>query len=221
MTEYCEEDWFMLSALDKYVFCPRQFALIHIEDQWAENEHTVTGSILHERAHEHTGQESRGDKVIERAVRVFSPTLGVSGECDVVEFVKSEIGTEIKGREGFWRPVPVEYKKGRPGNLDEDDQDVVQLCCQGMCLSEMLACDVLYGYLYYFEVRRRYRVDFTESLQGKVCRALSEMHRLYERRYTPVVKRHKGCRSCSLCNICMPEIMKQRSVKNYIDEYVG
>ena len=118
---YPEEDFLQLSGLQHFKFCRRQWALIHIENQWAENLRTTDGAILHERAHDGNFAESRGDLLVTRDMRVFSPTLGVSGACDVLEFRRGSTGIPLKGRDGLWQPYPVEYKRGRP---KEDSGDM-------------------------------------------------------------------------------------------------
>lgn len=142
----------LLSGIQHYAFCPRQWALIHIEQQWEENYFTVMGNIMHENAHDRDFVEKRKNIVITRGMPVFSRTLGVRGDCDIVEFRPDKAGIPLKGREGTYQPVPVEYKRGKP---KEHDADVLQLCAQAMCLEEMLVCAVPKGFLYYGETRRR------------------------------------------------------------------
>ena len=139
---YQEDDFLQLSGLQHFRFCRRQWALIHIEDQWAENFRTTDGAILHANAHNGDLTESRGDLLITRDMRVFSRTLGVSGACDVLEFHRGGTGIPLAGREGLWQPFPVEYKRGRP---KEHDADALQLCGQAMCLEEMLCCEIPAG----------------------------------------------------------------------------
>lgn len=217
MYEYDESDWFQISALNRFLFCPRQFALVHIEGEWAENVHTFTGHLLHERTHDPEYGESRGNKLIRHAMRVFSPELGVSGECDTVEFLKSDTGITLADKAGLWAPVPVEYKKGADKGLVSDR---AQLCCQAMCLEEMLCCEIQYGYLYYFETRRRTRIEFDSELRSLVKDSLVRMHELYEKRHTPVVKKQASCKACSLYHICMPVLSSKKSVSKYMDEYI-
>ena len=142
---YEEEEYLGLSGIQHFVFCRRQWALIHLEQQWADNLRTVEGELLHERAHDEGLSESRGDLLICRGLRVASPRLGISGACDVVEFHADPAGVSLAGRPGLWRPVPVEYKRGRQ---KEHDADELQLCAQAMCLEEMLACEIPRGFLY-------------------------------------------------------------------------
>ena len=141
-----EENFLQLSGLQHFAFCRRQWALIHVEGQWAENLRTVEGSIMHTRAHDEKQRERRGDTLVLRDLPVFSPTLGVSGKCDVVEFRADPGGVPLQGEAGLWLPYPVEYKRGSPKSHDADR---LQLCCQAMCLEEMLCCSVLEGSLFY------------------------------------------------------------------------
>lgn len=210
---YREEDFLQLSGLQHFRFCRRQWALIHIEQQWAENYCTTDGAILHENAHNGAFSESRGEVCITRDMRVFSATLGVSGACDVLEFHRGAAGIPLKGKEGLWQPYPVEYKRGRP---KEHTADALQLCAQAMCLEEMLCCEIPEGALYYGEIRRRKEVSFTPELRQEVQSLLDEMHTLYDRGYTPRVKPTKGCNACSLKERCLPKLMKQRSVAAYL-----
>lgn len=111
---YNEEDFLQLSGLQHFRFCRRRWALIHIEHQWAENYRTIDGAILHENAHDTDLQERRGDRFITRGVSVYSAELGVSGQCDVLEYHRGSVGIPLSGKEGLWQPYPVEYKRGRP-----------------------------------------------------------------------------------------------------------
>ena len=117
---YQEEDYLQLSGLQHFRFCRRQWALIHIENQWAENFRTVDGSLMHEKAHENGSSESRGDLLIVRGLAVHSSSLGVSGQCDVVEFRRNPDGILLQNREGLWQPFPVEYKRGKPKENNAD-----------------------------------------------------------------------------------------------------
>lgn len=214
MKEYKEEDFLLLSGIQHYAFCPRQWALIHIEQQWKENYFTVMGNIMHENAHDRDFVEKRKNIVITRGMSVFSRTLGVRGDCDIVEFWPDKAGIPLKGREGTYQPVPVEYKRGKP---KEHDADVLQLCAQAMCLEEMLVCPVPRGFLYYGETRRRLEVLFEEGLQKRVKECFLRMHELYEKGHTPKVRTSKACRACSLSELCIPKLNKNISAKDYLE----
>ena len=203
----------MLSAIQHFAFCRRQWALIHIEQQWAENVRTVDGSVFHRRAHDEHQFESRGDVLIARGLRVGSERLNVTGICDVVEFHRDPGGIELHGRDGRWSVYPVEYKKGAP---KANDADRLQLCAQAMCLEEMLACAIPEGSLYYGETRRRERVALSAELRSQVEAMLGEMRQLYERGYTPKVKPTKGCNACSLKELCLPGLNRLPSVQSYM-----
>lgn len=210
---YNEEDYLLLSGIQHFKFCRRQWAFIHIEQQWEENLRTVEGNILHEKAHDKFFSEKRGDVIITRSMPVASRELGITGECDIVEFHENKNGIPIIGREGTFLVFPVEYKKGKP---KEQNEDILQLTAQALCLEEMLCCDIPNGALYYGETRKRLPVSFTPELRNEVKVLVSEMHQLYERRYTPKAKRTKACNACSLKNLCLPMLEKCKSVKKYI-----
>lgn len=213
MKEYNEEDYLMLSGIQHYTFCKRQWALIHIENQWSENIRTIEGNILHEKAHDNNVVEKRGDIIISRGMPIVSRQLGISGECDVVEFHRDKNGVNIIGREGLFKLYPVEYKKGKP---KMDDVDIMQLTAQAICLEEMLCCEIEKGYLYYGETRHREVVEFNNEYRLKVKELFADMHNLYERKHTPKVKRTKACNACSLKDICLPVLLKNKSAKEYI-----
>lgn len=210
---YQEEDYLQLSGLQHFAFCRRQWALIYIEKQWADNYHTADGSIMHAKAHDAGSKESRGDTLITRCNSVFSAELGVSGQCDVLEFHRPAAGISLPNRQGLWQPYPVEYKRGRP---KESNADRLQLCGQAMCLESMLCCDIPEGAIYYGHTKRREVVSFTADLRSEVKKLLLEMHELSDKRYTPKVKPSSKCGACSLKGICLPELQKTKSVARYL-----
>lgn len=211
---YREEDFLLLSGVQHFSFCRRQWALIHMEQLWSDNLRTVEGEILHEKAHDPDSFEKRGGLLTVRGLSIRSAELGVSGACDVVEFQQNEGGVALPRREGLWRPVPVEYKRGSSKSIDADR---LQLCGQGLCLEEMLCCQVPKGYLFYGETRRREEVLFTEELRRQTKAMLLEMHGLYERRHTPKVKPSKSCNACSLKELCLPKLCTKLSAKDYLN----
>ena len=210
---YREEDFLQLSGLQHFAFCRRQWALIHIEQQWRENLRTVEGDLLHRRAHDEQARERRGDILILRGLSVASAALGISGKCDVVEFRADPGGISLRGEEGLWVPFPVEYKRGSPKPHRADE---LQLCAQAMCLEEMLCCTVSEGAIFYGETRRRTSVSFSRELREQVKAMLEEMHQLYRRGYTPKVRRSRSCNACSLKELCLPALMKGNNVNAYL-----
>lgn len=158
------EDGLLMSGIQHFAFCRRQWALIHIEQQWQENARTAQGQLDHVRCHDETLSEKRDNVFTVRGMRVFSRKLNLSGACDVVEFHKDKNGISLEGQPGFWLPYPIEYKHGRE---KETDADRLQLCAEAMALEEMLVCDIPAGALYYIETRRREVVPFTEELRRK------------------------------------------------------
>lgn len=212
-----EEEYLPISSIERFTFCRRQWALIHLEDQWAENRYTIDGSIMHERAHDESAFELRGGLLTVRSLKVFSSCLGVTGACDVVEFRRCPEGVPLRGREGTWLPMPVEYKRGSP---KEEDPAALQLCCQAMCLEEMLYCPVPEGALFYGEPHRRMPVTFTEEMRTQVREMIAEMRRYVQRGYTPRVKRSKACTACAMKELCLPELDRIPSARAYVDAYL-
>jgi CRISPR-associated exonuclease Cas4 len=211
--EYTQDDLLPLSGIQHFLFCRRQWALIHIEQQWKENTLTAEGRIMHQRVDDPFFTETRNGVVTARSVPVASYRLGLSGVCDVVEFLPSPIGRGVGGegvrlpnRQGLYLPAPVEYKRGKP---KREPVDEAQLCAQAICLEEMLSTSIPRGWLYYGQTRRREEVEFTPQLRTLVHEMSAEMHNYFSRGYTPRVKTHKGCRSCSLADICLPVLQEK------------
>lgn len=216
-SEYREEDFLQLAGLQHFTFCRRQWALIHIEQQWEENVLTVKGDLFHEKVHDGYSTEKRKNVIVSRGMPIHSRILGVSGECDVVEFVRADEGISLPGREGKYILYPIEYKRGRSKVTDEDR---MQLTAQVICLEEMFLTEIPKAYLFYGETRRRECVEITDALRGECRRLLQEMHQNYVRGYTPKVKKTKKCEACSLKAICLPKLEKSRNVSQYISEYL-
>lgn len=216
-SEYREEDFLQLAGLQHFSFCRRQWALIHIEQQWEENVLTAKGELFHEKVHDGFSAEKRKNVIVSRGMPIHSRTLGISGECDVVEFVRSDNGITLPGREGRYCLYPIEYKRGKSKATDEDR---MQLTAQTICLEEMFFTEIPQACLFYGETRRRECVEITETLREECKRLLREMHQLYNRGYTPRVKRTRKCEACSLKEICLPGLEKRKNVSQYLAEYL-
>ena len=214
---YAEEDYLMLSGIQHFAFCKRQWAMIHIEQQWAENYRTTAGEIMHKKAHDESAFEKRGNLLTVRGLRISSRSLGLSGQCDVVEFHQDENGIDLFGYEGKWNIGPVEYKRG---TVKENNADELQLCAQAVCLEEMFQMDIPEGFLYYGENRRRHQVEFTSELRSEVERTADKMHEMFRRGHTPGAKPSKQCKSCSLENLCLPKLQKSGDVRKYIEKNI-
>ncbi|MDL2233430.1 CRISPR-associated protein Cas4 [Ruminococcaceae bacterium OttesenSCG-928-L11] len=214
---YSEEEYLQLSGIQHFAFCRRQWALAYLEQQWSENILTAQGRSLHKRAHDASFTEKRGDLLITRDLPVFSASLGVSGSCDVVEFRQHKDGIPLFGRDGLWLATPIEYKRG---TAKENDADRLQLCCQAMCLEEMLCTPIAYGSLFYGENRRREKVPFTDTLRDTVRHMLAEMHDYRRRGHTPKSKPNKSCKACSLRECCVPKA-QNASVERYWQDFLG
>ncbi len=209
-----------LSALQHLLYCERQCALIHVEREWVENRYTAEGRLLHERA-DAVGTESRGDVRIARGLGLRCARLGLIGRADVVELHRVEdgdgsaaAGAELPGVEGRWRPVPVEYKRGRPKDRHCDE---VQLCAQALCLEEMLGVAIPEGVLFYGKTRRRTRVAFDRALREETEQAAARVRRLVEDGTVPPPVADERCTRCSLLDICLP-FAPRHSARGYLEK---
>ncbi|MCQ1538354.1 CRISPR-associated protein Cas4 [Methanocalculus taiwanensis] len=208
----------MLSGIQHFAFCRRQWALIHIEQLWKENVLTFGGRQMHRNADDPFFTESRGDLLISRSVPLVSHSLKVYGIADVVEYHRSDTGVAISGREGYWTVVPVEYKAGRK---KPDDRDEVQLCAQAICLEEMYRTRIEKGYLYYGKTRRRTEVLFDDEIRRRVAELVAGMYELYDAGITPPALLLPHCKNCSLIDLCMPNVSsRRRSVDRYLADSI-
>lgn len=201
---YDEDELLPIAALQHLAFCPRQWGLMYLEGQWAENRLTAQGGLLHETVHE-PGGESKAGVHLARGLRLRSLRLGLTGQADLVEFhpaaPDNPAGAPVPGLTGRWRAFPVEYKRGRPksGLCDQ-----VQLCAQALCLEEVLGCAIAEGALFYFGNRRRAPVAFTLQLRQATEEMTAQLHRLTALAVTPPPQAGPHCKSCSLKDICLP-----------------
>jgi len=203
---FTEDDFIQISALQHYVFCPRQCALIHVEDAWHENVFTTRGNILHEKVDTGT-YETRGTTKTVRGLRIHSFRLGIVGRCDVVEFRASN------GPKGPEEVLPVEFKSGEP---KDDLSDKVQLCGQALCLEEMMNANVFKGAFFYGRIRRRVQVDINDELRKQTEEIIAAVRDIVTRKYVPVAEYSEKCRHCSLQGICMPKAMNNRKLQTYL-----
>ena len=215
---YSDNDLLALSGIQHFYFCKRQWALIHIERQWEENQRTVEGQHIHDRADDPFLSETRGEVITSRAYPLFSYHLGLYGVADVVEYVRAYEGISLPGRDGYWKVYPIEYKRGRP-KIDERDE--VQLCAQVMCLEEMLHTKINTADFYYHEIRRRIHLTISKELRDLVISLSDEMHRFFDEGYTPPPTTTQNCKACSLVEICVPKLtIKTPSVEGYVKKHV-
>lgn len=215
---YSEDDFIPISALQHFIFCPRQCALIHIEGIWDENRLTAEGRILHDKAHESRSEVGSGMRIA-RSLRLHSFRLGLTGQADIVEFHRVQQtdggGVSLPATDGRWLPFPVEYKRGRP---KPDHSDIVQLCAQAICLEEMLGAQMSKGAIYYGQPRRRQEVIFSENLRKETEERAMQLHLFVARRETPRARYEKKCKSCSLFEICMPKVT---GIDNNLEKYLS
>ncbi|MDR2156096.1 MAG: CRISPR-associated protein Cas4 [Burkholderiaceae bacterium] len=192
------EDLISISALQHYLYCPRQCALIHIEQLWAESRHTAEGRLLHERADKPHIERRRGVRTV-TGMPLADATLGITGIADVVEFHQGEGGEKA---------CPVEYKRGRPKAHRADE---VQLCAQCLCLESMLQMRIPEGALFYGQTRRRMTVAFDEALRQLTIDTINATRAMLESAVTPLATYvPKRCDACSLIDLCQPRLLQRK-----------
>ena len=207
------DDYLLMSGIQHFCFCRRQWALIHLEQQWSENRRTAEGRLEHSRCHDASQTERRGRLLIVRGMKVVSHRLRLSGDCDVVEFRADPEGVLLQNTDGRWKPMPVEYKHG---HSKETDADRLQLCAQAMALEEMLVCEIPEAALFYEETRRRELVPLTDELRQKTQAMADEMQQYFARGYTPKVRPGTFCNACSLKELCLLVLCRRADPKAYL-----
>ncbi|MCI1902486.1 MAG: CRISPR-associated protein Cas4 [Enterococcaceae bacterium] len=210
---YDEADYLMISGIQHFLFCRRQWALIHIEQQWEENHLTVEGEYIHKRVDQPQIKEKRGEKITIRGMRIHSPELGLTGICDAVELIEDAQGIALAGYAGRYRVLPIEYKHGKK---KYDQSDEMQLIAQIVCLEEMMATEIPYGEIFYHETRKRVQLEATAEKRRKLAESVGEMHDYFARRFTPKVKPSPKCKKCSLQEICLPTLAVKQKVSTYL-----
>lgn len=194
-----------VSALQHYLFCPRQCALIHVERIWAENGATAEGRLMHERVDGGRSDRRIGVRIV-RGLVLRSFQHGLSGKADAIEFHGET-------------PYPVEYKRGRPKAHRADE---VQLCAQGLCLEEMFGVPVLEGALFYGQTRKRQRVILDTELRELTARVADGCRAMITAGLTPPPHETSACRRCSLAETCRPgRLEKPPSVRRWLLRQIG
>lgn len=216
---YNEEDMLMLSGIQHFRFCPRQWALIHIEQQWNDNRLTIEGQILHKHVDDPFYRQKCSDLITLRSVNIASRELGLYGISDTIELLPSssaENTIQHPKYPGKWKPIIVEYKHGKP---KKNEIDEVQLTAQTMCLEEMYSIYITQGSFFYGELRHRVLVNITEDLRDIVRQCAQDMHTIFSKKFVPKAKYGKHCDKCSLKDICMPQMsMNCTTVNTYLNK---
>lgn len=213
---YTDDQMLMLSGIQHYMFCPRQWALIHIEQQWDDNRLTAEGKQLHQNVDNPSYRQKNGNTITLRSVHIASHSLGLYGVTDAVELLPSDDSTDAITHPrypGFWKPFPIEYKRG---HHKSDESDEVQLAAQVICLEEMYNIHIPEAALYYHETRHRETVMIDEQLRNLTYELSEAMHKVFESGSTPKAVKNRGCRSCSLIDICEPGLRSKPSVATYL-----
>jgi CRISPR-associated exonuclease Cas4 len=190
-----QDDFIMLSALQHYSYCPRQCALIHEEQSFADNLHTARGNAVHALV-DLAGYELRAGVRMERALPLVCERLGLIGKADMVEFLPD--GT----------PYPVEYKHGPRRQRTHDN---IQLAAQALCLEEMTGHPVPVGAIYHATSHRRREVSITSDLRQLVESTTLAVRAMLQAGQMPPAVNDSRCRECSLIEICQPQMLAEET----------
>ena len=218
MSPYPDSSMLQLSGIQHYTLCPRQWALIHIDQYWEDNHLTTEGELLHKNVDNPFLRETNGTDILTlRGLRISSPILGLTGIADAVEIHPFPGAPSKKAdllESHLFTALPIEYKRG---NRKVNDCDRVQVTAQAMILEEMWNINIHQGAVFYWQERHREYFDLTESLRDKVIIAAKEMQTLFERKTLPLPENETNCRSCSLYDRCLPKLA-YRSADSYIKQ---
>lgn len=213
---YSDDDMLMLSGIQHFVYCPRQWALIHLDQVWEDNRLTAEGEVLHKNVDNPMLRQKDRETITLRSVNIASRQLGLYGISDAIELTESsELENTITHPKypGRWKVLPVEYKHGKK-KFDKCDE--AQVMAQGICLEEQYGIHLYMGAVFYSETRSREYIEFTSDLRQFTIQCAEQMHEFYRSRKLPEIADKHKCKNCSLKDICMPELDKLPSVKNYL-----
>lgn len=215
---YTKDEMLQLSGIQHYVFCPRQWALIHIEQQWVDNSLTAEGSLLHENVDNPFIRETNGSQTITlRGFRLASAVLGLSGIADAIEIYPHENAPTSKQellKSKLYDAMPIEYKRGKP---KISDCDRIQVVAQAIILEEMLGIKISKGAVFYWGTRHRERFDISPELRKETMKTVAEMHKTFNNNATPPAIKKSCCKNCSLFDICLPSLKGRSAIKYLYD----
>ncbi len=214
------DDYLMLSGIQHYVFCPHQWAMIHIEQKWEDNRLTSEGQIMHNNVDNPAYRQKNGDMITLRRVAISSASLGLYGFSDAVELMPSETSEKSvihPSYPGYWHMHPIEYKHGKP---KPDLRDKVQVVAQAICLEEMFDTVITECSIYYGEDNRRISFEIDNEIRTYTTECALEMHRIYDEGMVPAPIYKQHCRNCSLFDECMPKTPSEAAVNSYLKTYL-
>lgn len=202
-----DQDSIPISALQHWCYCPRQCLLIHAEQAFEENVHTLRGQAVHSRVDEPAVETLPGRKVA-RAEPLWNDRLGLTGKADVVEFLPD--GT----------PYPVEYKHGRKGKAGRGVHDDLQLAAQALCLEEMTGRPVPTGAIYHASSHRRREVVLTLALRQMVEDTIAAIRAALATGTLPPPVNDERCRECSLIDLCQPAAVAAKDRQKFLSAHL-
>ena len=208
-----------IRMIQHYMYCPRRYALLEINRDWAENAFVVKADLMHEHVHDGSHHFSDSKKVVRSAVDVYNdlPEYDLYGIADCVEFVKDKNGVEINGLSGTYKVQIVEYKPKAPKGAAFLETDAIQVFAQKVCADFVWKCSSE-AFLYYADTRKRVALPFDdeyETYDAMLKKYIGEMNDIMENHTIPSRKKGQKCSGCSIADLCFPKENKY-SVRDII-----
>lgn len=195
-----------IRSIQHFLYCPRRYALLEINQDWAENAFVVKANLMHERVHEGDHAFTNKNKTVLSSVAVYHDGLDLYGVTDCMEFEADRKGCFVPMLGGNYRVKIVEYKPRMPEDGGYSEADAIQVFAQKVCADEIWQCRSE-AYLYYADVRRRVRLPFEEEYEAywdRLTSLLDQMRRCKGEGRIPPRRKGQNCGGCSLKDVCMP-----------------
>ncbi len=199
-----------IRAIQHYMYCPRRFALLEVNDDWAENYFVVKANIQHQHVHDGSHSCSDSKKTVRSGITVYNDDYDIFGVTDCIEFIRSPEGIGIDGYEGSFKVRIIEYKPKSPKNSEFNETDAIQVFAQKICADSIWKCSSE-AYIYYSDTRKRIQLPFDteyEKYDGILKKLLAEMREILESKRIPARKKGQKCSGCSMADICFPKEKK-------------
>lgn len=213
-----------IRCIQHYMYCPRRFALLEINDDWQENAYVVKANLQHHRVHDGSHKYSDSKKIVRSDIAVYNDEndYDIFGVTDCIEFVRDSGGVQISGYDGFFNVRIVEYKPKAPKGIDFNETDAIQVFAQKICADSIWNCNSE-AYIYYSDTRKRVRLPFDteyEKYDTMLKNLLFEMRKVLNSKIIPPRKKGQKCSGCSMADICFSK-EKKYSVRDIVMSQKG
>lgn len=217
-----ENDVINIRAIQHFMYCPRRYALLEINDDWSENVYVVKANIMHENVHSGRHEVKGGNRVELSSVRLYNDELNLYGVADCIEFIKSSDGIYIEGLCDKYSVNVIEYKPTMPKGGRISETDAMQVFAQKLCADYIWGCNAS-GTIYYADTKKRIALPFEseyESYFQELKVLLGGMRKCIQSKNIPPRRKGQKCSGCSMKDLCMPKAVKY-SVREMVSEEVS